>query len=83
MCVYCVFMARVNIYLPDDLADAARARELNVSMICREAIQDALGTARRRAWLAALEDRETIEIDTDEILGVLHETRSALEREVT
>ena len=76
-------MARVNIYLPDDLADAARARELNVSMICREAIRDALGAARRRAWLAALEDREPIEIDTHEILGTVHESRSALEREVT
>ena len=37
-------MARVNIYLPDDLAEAIRHanQELNVSQICSAALRDAL-----------------------------------------
>ena len=37
--VYPVCMARVNIYLPDDLARRAREADLNVSGIAQEALE--------------------------------------------
>jgi post-segregation antitoxin (ccd killing protein) len=61
-CVHIPCVARVNIYLPDDLAAEARAEGLNVSGVCREAIEASLRMLRQKAWLAALQDHEPIEI---------------------
>ena len=71
-------MARVNIYLPDDLAENARAEGLNVSRLCREAVEAALVAARRRAWLMALEDRDPVEIDHGDILDAIRAARDEL-----
>ena len=46
-------MSRVNIYLPRDLAEKARAAEINVSAIAQEALGQEL---RRRSLFAWLED---------------------------
>jgi post-segregation antitoxin (ccd killing protein) len=72
-------MARVNIYLPDDTAEAARREGLNVSRVCRDAVEAALRQARQRAWLAALHDREPIEVPPDEVLAAVREARTAIE----
>jgi post-segregation antitoxin (ccd killing protein) len=79
MCGYDVEMARVNIYLPDDTAEAARREGLNVSRVCRDAVEAALRAARQRAWLAALQDREPIELDPDVVLAAVREARSSIE----
>ncbi len=44
-------MARVNVYLPDDLAAEARAAGLNVSGLTQAAIRDALAARRVDEWL--------------------------------
>ncbi|SDT38720.1 type II toxin-antitoxin system CcdA family antitoxin [Microlunatus soli] len=44
-------MSRVNVYLPDDLAERARAAELNVSALARSAIEDALDQRSLSGWL--------------------------------
>jgi post-segregation antitoxin (ccd killing protein) len=44
-------MARVNVYLPDDLAEGARAAGLNVSNIAREALRRELAGRQTSAWL--------------------------------
>jgi hypothetical protein len=49
--VYIVCMARVNIYLPDDLASRAREAGLNVSGVAQEAIERELRRQDMRAWL--------------------------------
>lgn len=51
VCVYPVRMARVNVYLPDDLADAVRAADLNVSAIAQEALAGALAAQDIDVWL--------------------------------
>jgi post-segregation antitoxin (ccd killing protein) len=38
-------MARINIHLPDDTAEAARREGLNVSRVCRDAVEAALREA--------------------------------------
>jgi hypothetical protein len=35
-------MAKVNVYLPDDLAEAVRASDVNVSQICQAALREVL-----------------------------------------
>ena len=44
-------MARVNVYLPDDLAADARAAGLNVSSLTQEALRSALAASRVDEWL--------------------------------
>jgi len=50
--VYCVRMARVNITLPDDLLERARAAGLNVSRVSASALSEELD---RRAKIDALD----------------------------
>jgi hypothetical protein len=44
-------MARVNVYLPDDLAAEVRAAGLNLSMVTRVAVLRELALRRTDAWL--------------------------------
>jgi post-segregation antitoxin (ccd killing protein) len=44
-------VARVNVYLPDDLAAEARAAGLNVSNLTQEALRSALAAGRVDDWL--------------------------------
>jgi len=52
--VYYVCMARLNVYVPDDLADRARRAGLNVSALVQTAIQAELDQRATAAWLDAL-----------------------------
>ena len=52
--VYYVCMARLNVYVPDDLADRARRAGLNVSALIQAAIQAELDHRATAAWLDAL-----------------------------
>ena len=54
MSVYPVCMARLNVYVPDDLATAARAAGLNVSALTQSAITQALARGATDVWLASL-----------------------------
>jgi post-segregation antitoxin (ccd killing protein) len=44
-------MARVNVYLPDDLAADAKAAGLNVSGLTQDALRSALAASRVDDWL--------------------------------
>jgi post-segregation antitoxin (ccd killing protein) len=54
MSVYPVCMARLNVYLPDDVAEAAREAGLNVSALTRSAVTQALAKQATDRWLASL-----------------------------
>ena len=47
-------MARLNVYLPDDLAIAARERGLNVSALAQSAVRATLAQESTDVWLAQL-----------------------------
>lgn len=47
-----VCMARLNVYVPDDLAEKARARGLNVSALTQAAIASELEAGAVAEWLA-------------------------------
>ena len=44
-------MARVNVYLPDDLAEQARSADLNVSGLAQAAIRRELDRCALNEWL--------------------------------
>ena len=54
MCVYYVCMARLNVYVPDELAERAKAADLNVSALAQAAIADELQRRATNSWLENL-----------------------------
>lgn len=67
-------MARINVYLPDELAERARARGLNVSALTQAAISAELENSATDAWLADLADRTTT-ARHDDVLAALDAAR--------
>ncbi len=47
-------VARLNIYLPDELAAQAKAAGLNLSAVAQDAVRQTLAARSTDAWLASL-----------------------------
>jgi len=71
-------MARVNVYLPDDLADEVRTVGLNVSGIAQEALRSALAARRTDAWLKESARFGPTGIGHERALATLHAARAEL-----
>jgi post-segregation antitoxin (ccd killing protein) len=72
-------MARVNVYLPDDLADEARAAGLNVSQLTQEALRRALAAHQASAWLDRVRRLPSADIGHDEVLEAIDAARAEAE----
>lgn len=69
-------MARVNIYLPDDLAKRAREAGLNVSGIAQEALERELRIRATDQWLDSLRDRPRgPDLPREELEQIMDEVR--------
>ena len=77
MSVYSVCMARLNVYVPDDLAKAARAAGLNVSALTQAAIDRALAAKATNDWLASLPRVQT-GATHEQVITALDEAREEL-----
>jgi post-segregation antitoxin (ccd killing protein) len=64
-------MARVNVYLPDDLAARARGKGLNVSAVTRSALEAELAGDAASAWLTRADALPRLDVDHDEALAAL------------
>lgn len=53
--MYTVCIARVNVYLPDELAERARAAGVNISGVTQDALRTALAVVDTDRWLDGLE----------------------------
>ena len=71
-------MARVNVYLPDDLAEEARAAGLNVSNVAQAALRHELARRSTTEWLGQLAPPEPRVATHDEVLAALDESRDEL-----
>jgi post-segregation antitoxin (ccd killing protein) len=71
-------MARVNVYLPDDLADQARAAELNVSAITQEALRAELARHETDRWLERVRELPRHDIDHADVIEALDAAREEL-----
>lgn len=47
-------MARLNVYVPDELAERAKATDVNISALAQAAIADELRPRATNSWLDAL-----------------------------
>ena len=68
-------MARVNIYLPDELADQARAAGLNVSNVAQEALRRELAGLQTSAWVAGVLQLDGLDVAHSKVLDALDAVR--------
>jgi len=69
-------MARVNVYLPAQLAEQARIAEINVSAITQEALTTRLEVLRFRSWIERLaEELEPVILPDDRVQAALNSGR--------
>jgi len=71
-------MARVNVYLPDELALQARAAGLNISRVTREALSRSLAHSETDRWLDRLADVPRADVAHGSVLRALDEARAEL-----
>jgi post-segregation antitoxin (ccd killing protein) len=71
-------MARVNVYLPDQLASEARAAGLNISRVAQEALSDSLAHEATDRWLDRLAALPRTDVPHASVLQALDEGRSEL-----
>lgn len=69
-------MARVNIYLPDDLAAQAKAADLNLSALAQDAVRRSLGARSTDAWLATLTPAQSDLPTHDAVIDALDDVRA-------
>lgn len=69
-------MARVNVYLPDDLAERARAAGVNVSGVAQDAIRGALASTETDVWLDRLERLPSSDLTHEVVMSALDQARN-------
>lgn len=65
-------MARISVYLPEEVADAAHAAGLNISMLARVALQRELVLLNNRVWLQRVAWERSDPIPHETLIGALH-----------
>jgi post-segregation antitoxin (ccd killing protein) len=71
-------MARVNVYLPDDLAQEARAAGLNISKVAQQALSATLANSETNRWLNRLDRLPRAEIPHSSVIEAIDEGRAEL-----
>lgn len=72
-------MARVNVYLPDDLADRARSAGLNVSAVARSALEAQLSADATTEWLERVAALPATAIEHRDVLAAIDAARDELD----
>ncbi|WP_249009862.1 type II toxin-antitoxin system CcdA family antitoxin [Conexibacter sp. DBS9H8] len=68
-------MARVNVYLPDELAERARAAGVNISGVTQDALRGALASVDTDRWLDRLERLPARDVAHERVICALDEAR--------
>ncbi|MBT8201912.1 MAG: type II toxin-antitoxin system CcdA family antitoxin [Acidimicrobiia bacterium] len=71
-------MARINVYLPDDLARRVKGAGINVSKVAQEALRAALGDAQTNRWLDDVARLPATKVAHDEVLRAVEAARREL-----
>ena len=71
-------MARLNVYVPDDLASRVREAEINVSAVTRSALEDELARRSTDAWLEELDKLPPVAVSHDEVIAALDSARDEM-----
>lgn len=72
-------MAWLNVYVPDDLAEAAGEAGLNVSALTQHALNEALARRATDTWLSGLDSDPMGAVTHDQVLAALDAAREELD----
>jgi post-segregation antitoxin (ccd killing protein) len=68
-------MARINVYLPDDLARLARAAGMSVSNVTQAALRRELGARNTAEWLSRLGRLPAARVTHEQVISALDAER--------
>lgn len=71
-------MARLNVYVPDDLASRVREAEINVSAVTRSALEEELARRTSSAWLLELRSSRSLGVSHDQVVAALDDARDEM-----
>jgi post-segregation antitoxin (ccd killing protein) len=71
-------MARVNVYLPDEMARAARAAGLNISRVAQDALSGKLAQGETDRWLDRLDRLRRARVSHRSVIAAIDEARAEL-----
>lgn len=74
-------MTRMNVYIPDDLAEQARTARLNVSSLTQDAIRRELSRRAVDDWVDRVAALPAPQVSHDEVLAALDAAREELSGE--
>jgi post-segregation antitoxin (ccd killing protein) len=69
-------MARVNVYLSDELARKARSAGLNISKVTQEALSDTLAQGETDRWLDRLERLPRSGVSHERVIEAIDSARA-------
>jgi post-segregation antitoxin (ccd killing protein) len=72
-------MARLNVYLPDDLATRARASGLNISALTQIAVEAELARGDGVDWLSKVEALPALSVEHDDVAAAVAAARDEFE----
>lgn len=78
-CVYNMRMSRINVYLPDDLAEEAKKAGLNISSLTQEAIRSALAARTLGRWQQQVSELRSPGVSHDKVLEAVKSAKDDLE----
>lgn len=72
-------MSRVNVYLPDELADQAKEAGLNISNLTQEAIRESLAARDLTAWQKRVAELGTTTVDHNAVTEAVWSAKDELD----
>jgi post-segregation antitoxin (ccd killing protein) len=77
--VYHMRMSRVNVYLPDDLAEEARKAGLNISSLTQEAIRASLARRSLERWVQRVAQLDSPGVSHRKVIDAVRSAKDELE----
>ena len=74
-------MARVNVYLPDELAERVKSADLNVSAVVQQALDAELRRLSMADWWEQVRKLPPVKVDVDSV-ALIREIRDEREEEL-
>ncbi len=72
-------MSRVNVYLPDDLADEAKRAGLNISSLTQEAIRSSLAMQNLAQWQQRVAELDSPGVNHNKVIDAVKSAKNELE----
>jgi post-segregation antitoxin (ccd killing protein) len=72
-------MSRVNVYLPDDLAEEAKKAGLNISSLTQEAIRSALAAQTLKRWQQQISELDSPGVSHAKVVDAVKSAKDELE----